>query len=119
MRPDTPLTEVATHLPLPAAQILDEMAEDVQEYVLSQMRRVIVWWEEQGYVLDPVSYEAVLTALVACLTPQAEEIRRAARTIATLAIENDELRANLTAAGALIEHLSKPSEKPKSRWRTS
>jgi hypothetical protein len=40
----------------------------VQEAVLTQVRSIVVLWETQRYVFDPVAYEGVLLGLVPILS---------------------------------------------------
>lgn len=76
MTPETPLPEVARHLPQAAAAILDQHSEGVQVYVLTQIRAIVVYWETQRYVFDPVAYEGILNAFVVNFAPLAAEIQR-------------------------------------------
>lgn len=65
MKPDTPLPEVARHLPTRAAEQLLKEPYLVQEMTCQFIKDAVVFWEEQGAALDPLSYQAVLNSLVA------------------------------------------------------
>lgn len=65
MKPETPLPEVARHLPTKAAELLLSESPRIQEMVCTLIRDAVVFWEEQGVVLDPVAYQAVLNSLAA------------------------------------------------------
>lgn len=69
MTPETPLTEVAQHLPRESASLLMECDSDIQTAVLMHIRALIVYWETQRYVFDPIAYEGVLMGVVAMLIP--------------------------------------------------
>lgn len=87
LRNETPLTEVAGHLPPEAADLLMGYSPEVQMAVLTVLREAICYWENKGIVLDPVAYAAVVTThvtqaatvtqqLVDALTANAEMARR-------------------------------------------
>lgn len=65
MTPETPLPEVAHHLPAQAAEHLLAYDPIVQEATLKQVRDMVVFWETQRYIFDPVAYEGILMAVVA------------------------------------------------------
>lgn len=79
MTPDTPLTEVAAHLPAETAALLLEHEPEVQSAVLTQVRAVVVFWETQRYVFDPIAYEGILRAFVPTLAPLYAEVLRLER----------------------------------------
>lgn len=75
MNEDTPLTEVAHHLPALAANALGTYHVDVQIAVLTTVRSSVVYLERMGVVLDPTAYEAVISALTLSLTPAYNDLR--------------------------------------------
>ncbi len=99
MRPDTPLDEVARHLPLNAAKTL--VGEDplIQDAVLRQVRVMVVYWESQRYVFDPVAYEGILDAVVATVIPLIKEA-------AVLRLTSKELASRVAGAEILIESMT-------------
>jgi len=65
MMPDTPLEEVASHLPAEAAKyLMGRNDQNLEQAVLKHIRTLVVFWETHNYVFDPVLYEGMLTALV-------------------------------------------------------
>lgn len=76
MNADTPLAEVALHLPKDAATLLLTQDELVQTCVLIHVRAAVVFWEQEGHVFDPVQYEGVLNGLVPALTSLSNEMLR-------------------------------------------
>lgn len=74
MNRDTPLKEVAHHLPAEAAEVLGEQGETIQLGVLACVRESICTLEEMGVGLDPVQYQAVVGVLVASAGALFEEI---------------------------------------------
>jgi len=95
--PDTPLTEVARHLPREAATQLSDYEPDVQMAVLTQIRAMVVYWEKQ-HVFDPIAYEGLLNGLVPVLTLLYAELGR-------LRSENARLSALLAGADYLIKDM--------------
>jgi len=67
MKPDTPIAEVALHLPAPAAALLSECDPAIQEAVLADVRTFVVTIEEGGATLDAIAYGVVLGGLVPML----------------------------------------------------
>jgi hypothetical protein len=61
---DTPLAEVAAHLPRQAAITLVEKHPLVQKTTLEMVRSALVFWETNGVDLDPIQFDAVVTILV-------------------------------------------------------
>jgi hypothetical protein len=88
LKPDTPLAEVARHLPTKAADHLLKEDAFVQEMVCTLIRDAVVFWEEQGVVLDPMAYQAVLNSLVAQSVGVVRNLERLVR-------ENELLRSRL------------------------
>lgn len=76
MNVDTPLEEVALHLPKEAASLLCGQDTLVQTCVLIHVRAAVVFWETEGYVFDPVQYEGVLNGLVPTLASLSNEMLR-------------------------------------------
>lgn len=66
MNADTPLPEVAGHLPPGAALVLAEFGEypAIQRFVLTQLRSAMIYWESQRLDLDPIQWDVVVTTLV-------------------------------------------------------
>lgn len=62
--PDTPLPEVAAHLPRESARSLMELPNHVQVAVLHSLRGMIAGWESTGVTLDPIQFEGVTAAVV-------------------------------------------------------
>lgn len=74
MQHDTPLTEVAHHLPSIAAGVLSDISNPVvQELVLKNVRSFVVAIEDRGVELDALEYDAVLSAFVACQIAWSQE----------------------------------------------
>jgi hypothetical protein len=63
MNRETPLFEVAAHLPPELATKLMGMPMEVQGKAMGFIRACIVTMEEEGADLDPVSYRAVVYAM--------------------------------------------------------
>lgn len=99
MNEDTPLSEVSTHLGDFATDILARCEPVVREATLEILREVIVYWEGQRQVFDPVAFERVLDALVSAVVPLAMDVRAAAAEI-------HYLRSRLTGADLLIQAMS-------------
>jgi len=76
MTPETPLPEVAALLPRTAAALLSGSSSDVQVRVLGCVRTCFVYWEEQGYDIDPITLEGVLNGLVAMAAGMGDLIER-------------------------------------------
>lgn len=100
MKPDTPLEEVAHHLPLQAAKHLVTVPDYIQNAVLRQVRVVVVYWETQRYVFDPVAYEGILDAFVATLVPLYTETVK-------LRQVNSELASKAAGQEILIEGMTR------------
>lgn len=98
MSPDTPLTEVAGHLPREAAAHLSDYAPEIQTAVLTQVRSTVVYWETRHYVFDPIAYEGLLNGLVPTLAPLYAEVFR-------LQVANASLRSRLAGADHLIKSM--------------
>lgn len=98
MNNETPLTEVATHLPRAGAAVLTTFSYPVQSAVLVQIREIVVHWEEHGYVFDPIAYEATLEALCKSLGPAYDVVEKYFEL-------NAMLKAQLAKADSLIEEL--------------
>lgn len=69
MTPDTPLTEVAHHLSREGAGALSAFPIEIQVSTLTQLRTIIVFWEEHEVRLDPIAYQAAVDAVVGSLAP--------------------------------------------------
>ena len=69
MKADTPLTEVAHHLSPEGAGALGAFPPEIQVATLTQLRRIIVFWEEHEVHLDPIAYQAAVDAVVGSLAP--------------------------------------------------
>jgi hypothetical protein len=106
MKPDTPLTEVAHHLPLDAALRLSKERGEIQTAVLAQIRTVVVFWETSRYVFDPVAYEGILDALVATLIPLYQTITAGRAEAVALREETELLRSALMEARLLNDSLN-------------
>lgn len=93
MKDDTPLTEVAHHLPASSAAHLGEFPSKVQFAVLEAIRASVVFLEESDVRLDPTQYSAVLAAQVAMVTPAYHELfkTREALERARLALNSPDL----------------------------
>jgi hypothetical protein len=65
MNQDTPLEEVAAHLPAEAAEYLLPFPPGIQRVVLGQLRIVVAYWEGRGLTMDPITYEIVITSIIA------------------------------------------------------
>lgn len=100
MKENTPLAEVAAHLPQEAAQLLMLCSDSVQTEVLRQMRSVIVYLEESDCLFEPVSYEFILNAVVASIAPLYGEIFAVHMELASA-------ESRLMDAEALVASLSK------------
>ena len=74
MNHETPLHEVAQILPQTAAAILDGRDPLLQEAVLTNLRAILAFWEENGYHLDPVTFEGVMVSFVVTLIPMHEQM---------------------------------------------
>ena len=64
MNIDTPLTEVAHHLPTAAAEMLGDANWEIQEFVLTNVRNFVCGLE-LSVTLDPIQMAAVLELYVA------------------------------------------------------
>ena len=95
MTPETPLAEVAHHLPMEAAGHLLNYPSDVQQIVLHQIRITLVFWEERGYNLDPIAMEAALIALVSPLASLTQDILEKIGTNAALTSQLTSARREL------------------------
>lgn len=90
MKHDTAITEVARHLPMPAAELLCLQPPFVQENVLRVVRDMICFWEESGAELDPIQWDLVLTGLVQAVTPlYLEVLNQSILTSMVLGAEDD------------------------------
>lgn len=98
MKPDTPLTEVAAHLPREAAGHLSNYNPNVQTAVLTQVRALVVFWEARGYAFDPIAYEGLLNGVVPTLAPIFAEVVR-------LRAENASLSVRLATADILVRSM--------------
>lgn len=76
MNEDTPLREVAQHIPAAVAMELIELSEDLQESVLMTVRAAVLGLEEMGCHLDPVQYDAVVSQFAIIAMPAHQEIVR-------------------------------------------
>lgn len=85
MNEATPLSEVATHLSADAAAILLQYSPDVQMAVLGAVRVAVMYWEEQNIAYDPITYQAVVNALVIMLAPVHHELELAQQQIVSMA----------------------------------
>lgn len=99
MRPDTPLEEVVHHLPPAAVARLSPTTHDIQQAVLAQVRSMVVYWETQRYVFDPVAYEGILDVIVAACIPMFQEIVKLRGDVAILS-------SRLAGAELLVESLN-------------
>jgi hypothetical protein len=63
MNYDTPLPEVAHHLPVAAARMLGVEHPVVQESTLVHIRSLVSFMEEEGVELDPIQYTKILECL--------------------------------------------------------
>lgn len=63
MNLETPLSEVANHLPSELAELLLDEHEWVQTLVLTQIRAVVITIEESGTTLDTIQYHSVIGAV--------------------------------------------------------
>lgn len=73
MKHDTPLEEVALHLPAATAAALGDTNFVIQEVVLTHVRDFVVDLERRGISLDSIAYDAVLGGLCEALVFQAQE----------------------------------------------
>lgn len=65
MKHDTPLIEVAHHLPAATASFLGTCNSVVQEVVLGSVRTFVTEIEARGVALDTLAYDAVIEVYVA------------------------------------------------------
>lgn len=63
MNIETPLEEVAQHLPTEAASFLLAQPSEVQMYALMSVRLTVSSFEANGAQMDPMTYDAVVSAL--------------------------------------------------------
>lgn len=104
MNHDTPLDEVARHLPRNAAAQLLEQPPEVQTVVLKHTRSILVSWESQEHVrLDPIVSEILLNGLVPSLVPVYTELLQLwhANAVLHATLEGAVDVRNLGAEGAL------------------
>lgn len=100
----TPLTEVAAHLPTEAANHLDGYNTTVQELVLTQLRLVVSWIENDlDITLDPVAYATLITALVVSISPLYAQLH--AKNVRIV-----ELESKLMGAEALVNAMTEKLE---------
>lgn len=64
MKLDTPLAEVAHHLPARTAAVVAGLSSMLQESVLTQVREFVVGIEAGRITLDQIAYEVVLESFV-------------------------------------------------------
>lgn len=57
----TPLPEVIALIPRDLARVLDEESFGVQIATITALRTIMAAWERRQILLDPVTYEGVLT----------------------------------------------------------
>lgn len=69
MKSDTPLTEVAHHLPAEAAGLLGTAPWAVQESVLRAVRDYVCYLERSEVTLDPMQYDTIIGSVVLVLMP--------------------------------------------------
>ena len=67
MNTNTSLPEVARMLPKEAADLLVDLSPPAQKLILTLVRNIIASWEGSGVVLDPITFSAVVTPVVATL----------------------------------------------------
>lgn len=79
MNRETPLEEVARHLPTEVAQVMIPYSYPVQESVLRQTRSALTGLEEMKAMLDPVQMEAFLTVFVGSIAPLTDALHRIGR----------------------------------------
>ena len=63
MNTDTPLPQVALHLPARMARLVDDQTQNVQTLVLIKVRELVTEIEK-GVTMDPVTFDAVMCAIV-------------------------------------------------------
>jgi hypothetical protein len=68
---DTPLEEVAGHLPAGAARQLMPLPPRLQRLMMLYVRQALAEWERQEIDLNPIQYDVVVSTLVAQLADQA------------------------------------------------
>ena len=70
MNRETPLPEVIKFIPPAVAEVLMYQSPELQTWVVTMLREIMVQWEETGVVLDPITMEGVLqpvmTTLMGC-----------------------------------------------------
>lgn len=76
MNLDTPIHEVAQHMPQEAAAFLMRHSEEVQIATLTQIRSIVAYFETKRVVMDPIAYDAILRGMTLVLAPLYEEITR-------------------------------------------
>ena len=72
MNRETPLPEVIKFIPPAVAEVLMYQNFELQMWVATMVREIMVQWEENGVQLDPITLEGVLqpvmTTLMGCAT---------------------------------------------------
>lgn len=70
MNRETPLPEVIKFVPPAVAEVLMYQSPELQMWVTTMLREIMVTWEETGVSLDPITLEGVLhpvmTTLMGC-----------------------------------------------------
>lgn len=72
MNVDTPLPQVAMHLPADMARLLDTHDSEVQTSVLTKVRELVTDIEK-NVTMDPVTFDAIMQAVVPHLVQAAIE----------------------------------------------
>lgn len=103
MSPDTPLEEVARHLPPEAAEHLDGLHSEVQIQTLTLLRVVVSYWDANNYTFDPIAYEGMVNALVGSIAPLFDALR-------DLNEANSALAQRLASADLLIASMARTLE---------
>lgn len=66
---ETPLPDIARMLPTMAADALGKTSPGTQATVLELLRNTFVYWQSNGYTLDPVQFEGVVNSFIATMVP--------------------------------------------------
>jgi hypothetical protein len=89
MNMETPLTEVAHHLPAETAGALGEFPQSVQVATLGAIRLTVSCWEEAGVSLDPMQYAVLLSTLTKTLSTTYAELFALQHRLAALELQRE------------------------------
>lgn len=89
MNSETPLTEVAHHLPAQAAGILGDCPNAIQIAVLTTIRSFVCHLETAEVTLDPIQYDIILAGVAYVLIPVHVNLYKVRYDLAMLEFEQE------------------------------